>query len=359
MDTAVADVKANTDIVQLIERDLGPPPGKQHTPGKAFWNCPFHADKTPSLYVTSNNGRYHCFGCPADGDVITWIQETRHVSFQEALAYLGGDVPKLERPIATDRAEIERAAREIEEMALAEMADKWPAAIGYHKNMRDRSHWYSQGLTDASIDRWQLGYCPECPIPVLCVDGEWRKVPSHTIPITYGARLLNIRHRLATPASKGDKYRPEMAGLPALMFGYDMCADHSMLILVEGEVKAMVLTQHGFPAVGIPGAMTFRERWVPWFAPVAEVFVAFDPGEQAQAQAVRVCAMLGDKARRVEFQCKPDDFFVTLGGTNEQFQEYIDAARNGTTVGVRPRRPATRVGEVAMWGQQLRRDYWE
>ncbi len=33
--------------------------------------CPFHHDKTPSMKVDT---RYHCFGCGADGDVISFVQ---------------------------------------------------------------------------------------------------------------------------------------------------------------------------------------------------------------------------------------------------------------------------------------------
>ena len=32
--------------------------------------CPFHNDKTPSMKLDK---RYHCFGCGADGDVISFV----------------------------------------------------------------------------------------------------------------------------------------------------------------------------------------------------------------------------------------------------------------------------------------------
>lgn len=36
---------------------------------KDFWaRCPFHEEKTPSFHVDESAGRFHCFGCGAQGD---------------------------------------------------------------------------------------------------------------------------------------------------------------------------------------------------------------------------------------------------------------------------------------------------
>ena len=37
--------------------------------------CPFHNEKTPSFTVSNDKGFYHCFGCGAHGDVISFIME--------------------------------------------------------------------------------------------------------------------------------------------------------------------------------------------------------------------------------------------------------------------------------------------
>lgn len=34
--------------------------------------CPFHVERTPSFTVHPDRGRFHCFGCGADGDVFTF-----------------------------------------------------------------------------------------------------------------------------------------------------------------------------------------------------------------------------------------------------------------------------------------------
>lgn len=48
--------------------------------------CPFHPDKTASLYLKNNF--FHCFGCDKSGDVIDFVMETEGMSFKEAIRRL-------------------------------------------------------------------------------------------------------------------------------------------------------------------------------------------------------------------------------------------------------------------------------
>src|SRR4051812_41729708 len=48
--------------------------------------CPFHAEKTPSFYVYDDH--YHCFGCGAHGDAISFITKKMGLKFREALEWL-------------------------------------------------------------------------------------------------------------------------------------------------------------------------------------------------------------------------------------------------------------------------------
>jgi len=52
--------------------------------------CPFHDEKSPSLSVTPARNLFHCFGCGAGGDVITFVQRIDHLSFAEAVERLAG-----------------------------------------------------------------------------------------------------------------------------------------------------------------------------------------------------------------------------------------------------------------------------
>jgi DNA primase len=50
--------------------------------------CPFHHDKTPSFYVSPEKGLYHCFGCGRSGNVFTFLEEYKGMSFPEAVKFL-------------------------------------------------------------------------------------------------------------------------------------------------------------------------------------------------------------------------------------------------------------------------------
>ncbi|MCA1711132.1 MAG: DNA primase [Actinobacteria bacterium] len=52
--------------------------------------CPFHDEKSPSFNVNPTLNIYHCFGCGESGDVITFVRNTEHLSFVEAVERLAG-----------------------------------------------------------------------------------------------------------------------------------------------------------------------------------------------------------------------------------------------------------------------------
>src|SRR5207248_7405623 len=83
-DTSVEAVKNAADIVALVEartrlRKVG---------GRFTGLCPFHQEKTPSFSVSPDRGTYHCFGCGAGGDAISFVQETEGVDFVGAIESL-------------------------------------------------------------------------------------------------------------------------------------------------------------------------------------------------------------------------------------------------------------------------------
>ena len=51
--------------------------------------CPFHKEYKPSFSVDDANGYYHCFGCGAHGDLITFVMRMSGASFPDAVELLG------------------------------------------------------------------------------------------------------------------------------------------------------------------------------------------------------------------------------------------------------------------------------
>jgi DNA primase len=50
--------------------------------------CPFHDDHTPSFTVYPQSRSYHCFGCRAHGDVISFVRAMENLGFAQALEVL-------------------------------------------------------------------------------------------------------------------------------------------------------------------------------------------------------------------------------------------------------------------------------
>src|SRR4030095_697202 len=69
--------------------------------------CPFHHEKTPSLWVHDPKNLFHFFGCGAHGDAIGFVMRIDNVSFPEAVERLAGEAG-LEVPQTTPQ-ERERA----------------------------------------------------------------------------------------------------------------------------------------------------------------------------------------------------------------------------------------------------------
>lgn len=53
--------------------------------------CPFHNERSPSFQVNDAKGTYHCFGCGASGDAITFLRQKTGAGFVECVEILTGD----------------------------------------------------------------------------------------------------------------------------------------------------------------------------------------------------------------------------------------------------------------------------
>src|SRR4249920_3538085 len=92
--TFINELLTRCDIVELIDARL--PLRKKGTNYSAC--CPFHNEKTPSFTVSAPKQFYHCFGCGANGNAISFLMDYDRLSFVEAIeqlaAQLGMTVPR-------------------------------------------------------------------------------------------------------------------------------------------------------------------------------------------------------------------------------------------------------------------------
>ena len=155
-DSDVQRVREATDLVALIGRRVS----LKRVGARHVGLCPFHTEKTPSFSVNGAEGFYHCFGCKASGDAITFVRETEHLEFADAVEQLAAaanieltyDAPGAQR--ANQRRKelldlLERAARFYHERLMSS-----PDAGGARAYLRRR------GYDRETVVKWRLGHAP-------------------------------------------------------------------------------------------------------------------------------------------------------------------------------------------------------
>ncbi|MDD1624252.1 MAG: DNA primase [Methylococcaceae bacterium] len=90
----IDELLVRVDIVDLIDSHV---PLKK-TGANYVARCPFHTEKTPSFTVSRSKQFFHCFGCGASGNAISFLMDFSHLDFVEAVedlaVFAGIDVPR-------------------------------------------------------------------------------------------------------------------------------------------------------------------------------------------------------------------------------------------------------------------------
>ena len=121
--------------------------------------CPFHSEKTPSFSVVDDQGFYHCFGCGAHGDAISFLRETDGLDFMEAverLATMAGLTVPRSAPEDPQRTRQRKAALDI----LEETTRVFQAALQRNDGQAAAAYLQRRGLGDSMISTYRLGYAP-------------------------------------------------------------------------------------------------------------------------------------------------------------------------------------------------------
>jgi len=128
--------------------------------GKEFMGlCPFHNEKTPSFTVVEDKAFYHCFGCGAHGDVISFVMQTEGASFPEAVEKLAGEAG-MEVPKVSPQAAAE-AARRKSLYEVTEAACRWfESELSATGGEAARRYLAGRGLKPATMQRFRLGFAP-------------------------------------------------------------------------------------------------------------------------------------------------------------------------------------------------------
>ncbi|TVS15532.1 MAG: DNA primase [Planctomycetaceae bacterium] len=152
-------VRQATDIVELVGSFL-----QLKRQGSGYVAlCPWHEDTRPSLQVNPRRQSWKCWVCDLGGDAFSFVMQHERVGFREALEVLAekagiappGPAPQRTEPGSPrDKRTLYQATRWAEEQfhrCLLHDPVAHPA----------RDYLHQRGITEDSIQRFQLGFSPE------------------------------------------------------------------------------------------------------------------------------------------------------------------------------------------------------
>ena len=242
------------------------------------FSCPFpghtHGDNSPSACMNDGSRDsalttlWTCYGCHRGGNAVTFYAEHKGVSNQVARREVkehyapGYKAPKYgsiarefeSRYRATKERSEEPTVAKIDPELLREFDVDWDYYAEEYGDQPDVRYMLDRGFTPATLDDWSVGYdsgSKRFTIPVYDPDGDlvgfkgraWRK---------------NARPKYLV---LGDKGRRQRYGFPTydkslVVFGLDRLAHHDfrMLVLVEGELDVISLSEMGIRAICCGGS---------------------------------------------------------------------------------------------------------
>tara|TARA_Y100000590_G_scaffold286981_1_gene322970 strand:- start:90600 stop:92297 length:1698 start_codon:yes stop_codon:yes gene_type:complete len=143
----IDNLLSNIDVVDLIGQKVSL---------KKFGNnykglCPFHAENTPSFNVSSSKQFYHCFGCGASGDAISFLKNYEGLTFYESIEKLA-KIANIEIPTsATNKNFDNKNLININKIA----ADFFQKNL--QNNNKAKEYLLSRKITDDIIKNFNLG----------------------------------------------------------------------------------------------------------------------------------------------------------------------------------------------------------
>ncbi len=350
----VEDLLDRLDLAELI--------GSRITLKKAGANykacCPFHDEKTPSFNVRPDKGFYHCFGCGAHGDAISFIREFEGIGFTEAVEELAKRAG-LEVPYDKAAKQEIQQARTLTD-ALDFASRFYQSALTSQQGAYARDYLQQRGLDDAIVQQYQIGYAPSAGTALFDAASKDLKGPlveTGTVSDKYGRPRDLFRNRVMFPIrnSRGktiafggrtlgdDKAKyinsPESdvfhksREIYGLFEAKQAVRQLDKLLVVEGYMDVIALAQHGIHyAVATLGTATNQDSLTALLRQVRHSVFCFD-GDQAGFRAAdramdNALELMAD-GMHLQFLMLPQgedpDTLVRKEG-QEAFQARIDGA---------------------------------
>ena len=326
------ELYARADIVSVVSGYL-----QLKKDGRRYWGlCPFHNEKTPSFSVNADLNLYYCFGCKAGGNVVQFVMEMEHLSFQEAVKLLAEKchmtVPEMQNDPDYDR---RRSERERLLSANREAARFYHDTLWKPEGKQVLDYLHGRGLDDGIIRRFGLGASPDqwdALLNYLTDKGFTRnEITLAGLAVNKGDHHFDMfRNRAMFPIidqqgnvlgfggrAMGDAKPKYLNTSDTLVFNkrkgvyainlVKKIRDLKRILLVEGYMDVVAVTQAGIQgAVATLGTSLTNEqaRLLKRYAP--EVWIAYDGDEAGQHAIERAISIFEAEGVPVKVLSFPD-----------------------------------------------------
>lgn len=259
--------------------------------------CAFHDERTPSMHLNDAKGTFHCFGCGASGDLVTYVMQTEKLGFMDAMRWLGAaslpgvDPAARAKAAAEDEADRQRAIDRAQAVwNSAQPAAGTPAEVYLSSRgiTMPIPHTIKFAMTPAWYDD-ETGECgPHLPALVgAVVDGAEQLIGLQRIFLADGGRS---KARMEKPKRSLGRVKGG-----ALRLNSDIDTVHSELIVTEGPEDGLSLAQELDREVWVTLGTALMPH-VEYPARVTSIIVAGQndaPGRQAVEKASEELAERG------------------------------------------------------------------
>ena len=281
----------NSEILeQLVSEDFG-----LSTKEGSRWG---KGDEHDSLVLDKERGLFYWNSKDIAGDPMEYLTKIRGMSFIDARNYL-----KNFQYSGTHVYTIKHGKEDV--TVYPKLVDTF-----YELGLKNRDYFYRRGLTDATIDRFQLGWYNEWSCVPFFEDGTFR----------------NFQLRADTPVKRIKGY---YSGIGPLLFNSDILKLTDEIFYTEGPIDAMILIQNGIPAISSNCGGGYNPEWFSKFVRQNKIYFVFDNDEAGVKEAGKLAKFFGMYRSKIytfdKFEEKtydPVDFFRD-GHTKDELLELV------------------------------------
>ena len=155
----IEEVRLANDIVDTVSSYVS----LRQRGGNYIGLCPFHSEKTPSFTVSPDKQIFHCFGCGAGGNVISFIMRIENDEFTDALKFLA-DRARITLPEKNSADIADLAAKKAEREKVFDINTN--AAKFFYENLKTPEgqaavkYLDGRGVSRNARVKFGLGYAP-------------------------------------------------------------------------------------------------------------------------------------------------------------------------------------------------------